>query len=48
MAVPKRKHSKSRTRIKRDSHYVRKDTQVVKTKDGKGVKRPHFDEYIEL
>jgi len=48
MAVPKRKHSKSRTRKKRDSHYKRREVHVVKTKDGKGVKRPHFDEYVEL
>jgi ribosomal protein L32 len=48
MAVPKRKHSKSRTRKKRDSYYVRKDVQAVATKDGKGIKRPHVDEYIEL
>ncbi len=48
MAVPKRKHSKSRTRKKRDAHYKRPSVTVVKTKDGKGYKRPHIDEYIEL
>jgi ribosomal protein L32 len=48
MAVPKRKHSKSRTRRKRDRHYVRPEVKVVKTKDGKALKRPHFGEYIEL
>ena len=44
MAVPKRKHSKSRVRKKRNSHYTRKKVAVVKTKDGKGYKRPHVDE----
>lgn len=48
MAVPKRKHSKSRTKIKRNSHYFRKIVQAIRTKDGKGLKRPHVDEYIEI
>lgn len=47
MAVPKRKHSKSRTRIKRNSHYTRKAVNVIKTADKKGYKRPHVEEYIE-
>jgi len=47
MAVPKRKHSKGRTRRKRNAHYKRKPVGVVKTDDGKGFKRPHVDEYIE-
>jgi ribosomal protein L32 len=48
MAVPKRKHSKSRTRIKRGKHYKRIPVLAVKTKDKKGYKRPHIDEYIEV
>ena len=48
MAVPKRKHSKGRTRRKRNSHYKRKVVQAKKTKDGSGYKRPHRDEYIEV
>lgn len=48
MAVPKRKHSKSRTRQKRNAHYTREQILVVKTKDGKGFKRPHVEEYVEL
>ncbi|HSX39416.1 MAG TPA: 50S ribosomal protein L32 [Candidatus Saccharimonadales bacterium] len=48
MQVPKRKHSKSRTRIKRNVHYKRVLTKVVKTKDGKAYKRPHVEEYIEV
>jgi ribosomal protein L32 len=48
MQVPKRKHSKGRVRRKRNSHYKRAVINVVKTKDGKALKRPHFDEYIEL
>ncbi|MFA6981657.1 MAG: 50S ribosomal protein L32 [Patescibacteria group bacterium] len=48
MAVPKRKHSKSRVRIKRHEKLLRKEISFVKTKDGKGIKRPHVDEYIEL
>jgi ribosomal protein L32 len=47
MPVPKRKHSKSRTRKKRNSHYKRKETHAVKTKDGKAYKRPHIEEVIE-
>lgn len=48
MAVPKRRHSKSRTRQRREPHYKRVPVTVVKTEDKKGYKRPHFDEYIEL
>ncbi|RJR27385.1 50S ribosomal protein L32 [candidate division WWE3 bacterium] len=48
MAVPKRRHSKSRTRKKRNSHYTRKVTVAVKTKDKKGYKRPHVEEYVEI
>lgn len=48
MAVPKRKHSKSRTRKKRNAHYTRDVVNVVKTKDKKAYKRPHVDEYVEI
>ncbi len=48
MAVPKRKHSKSRTRNKRNAHYTRVALKVVKTKDKKAYKRPHVDEYVEI
>lgn len=48
MALPKRRHSKSRTRKKRNAHYTRERVQVVPTKDKKGYKRPHVEEYIEL
>jgi len=48
MAVPKRKHSKSKTRIKRNSHYKREEVKVIKTKDKKALKRPHVDEYVEI
>ena len=48
MAVPKRKHSKSRTRQKRNSFYGRKVVVAVKTEDGKGYKRPHVEENIEI
>ena len=48
MAVPKRKHSKGRTKRKRNAHYKRSVTKVVKTKDEKGYKRPHVEEYIEV
>ncbi len=48
MAVPKRKHSKGRTRRKRNAHYKRTPVKVVKTDDDKGYKRPHVDEYIEV
>lgn len=47
-AVPKRKLSKGRTRRKRNAHYKRDIVAVVKTKDKKGYKRPHVDEYIEV
>lgn len=48
MAVPKRKHSRSRTRQKRNAHYTRDAVVAIKTNDGKGYKRPHVDEYVEL
>lgn len=48
MAVPKRKHSKARTRKKRNAHYTRSVVKAVKTKDTKAFKRPHVDEYVEL
>jgi len=44
MPVPKRRHSKSRVRKKRNSHYGRTPVAAIKTKDGKGYKRPHVDE----
>ena len=48
MAVPKRKHSKARTRKKRNGHYTRDNVMAVKTKETKAFKRPHVDEYVEL
>ena len=48
MPVPKRKHSKGRTKRKRNSHYKRDVVKTVQTKDKKGRKRPHYDEYIEV
>lgn len=48
MAVPKRKTSKGKTRRKRSAHYVREQVNPVETKDKKGYKRPHVDEYIEV
>lgn len=48
MALPKRKHSKGRTKRKRNAHYKREEVKVVQTKDKKGYKRPHVDEYLEL
>jgi ribosomal protein L32 len=48
MPVPKRKHSKSRRNKKRNSHYKRETVNVVKTKDKKGYKRPHFDEQKQI
>jgi ribosomal protein L32 len=48
MPVPKRRHSKGRTRRKRNAHYKRKEVQAVKTKDGKAYKRAHVEEVIEL
>lgn len=48
MAVPKRKHSKGRTRRKRNSHFKRDEVTVIKTKDKKGYKRPHIEENIEV
>jgi len=48
MAVPKRRSSKGRVRRKRNSHYKRKEIQVVPTKNKKGYKRPHVEESVEL
>jgi ribosomal protein L32 len=48
MAVPKEKHSKARTRQRRNAHYKATRVHAVKTADKKGYKRPHVDEYIEL
>lgn len=48
MPVPKRKHSKGRARRKRNAHYKRSEIKVVQTKDKKGYKRPHVEEYVEL
>lgn len=48
MAVPKRRTSKSRTRRKRNAHYKREAVSVIKTKDKKGYKRPHVEEYVEV
>ena len=48
MAVPKRKSSKSRSAIDTFARNKRKPLQAVKTKDGKGIKRPHRDEYIKI
>jgi ribosomal protein L32 len=48
MAVPKRKSSKSRSGIDTFARNKRSVTQAVKTKDGKGIKRPHVDEYIKI
>ena len=48
MAVPKRKHSKGRTRRKRNAHFKRERVKAVKTKDKKGYKRPHVEENIEV
>ena len=48
MAVPKRRHSKSRTKQRRNGHYTREAVVAIKTDDGKGYKRPHVDEYVEI
>jgi len=48
MQVPKRRHSRGRTRRKRNSHYVKSAVSAIKTADGKAYKRPHVDEHIEL
>jgi len=48
MAVPKRQSSKRRKRIRKRANCMRTPIRVVKTKDKKGVKRPHVDEYIEI
>ncbi len=51
MPVPKRKHSKRRSKIKRHPHYVRKlkkkVKQVIKIREGV-YKRPHYDEKVEM
>ncbi|HAZ29724.1 TPA: 50S ribosomal protein L32 [candidate division WWE3 bacterium] len=41
MQVPKRKSSKSRVRIKKNSHYVRPTIQVVKCESCGSPKLPH-------
>ncbi|EKE00511.1 MAG: hypothetical protein ACD_22C00001G0002 [uncultured bacterium] len=48
MAVPKRRRSKSATAQGRNAHESRKPVMAVKTKDGKGFKRPHIEEKKEL
>jgi ribosomal protein L32 len=48
MPVPKRKASKSRTKIRTNKRYTKSIVVAVRTKDGKAYKRPHFDERIEL
>ncbi len=48
MAVPKRRTSKGKTRRKRNTRYTRTEVQVVKTKNKKGYKRPHVEEFIEI
>lgn len=48
MAVPKRKSSKRRRKIDTNARYSRNIVQGVKTKDGKGIKRPHVEEYIKV
>ena len=48
MATPKRKHSKSRTRQKRNEK-LQKTIKQVQTVDGKNVyKRPHVEEAVEV
>ncbi|MBU0649752.1 50S ribosomal protein L32 [Patescibacteria group bacterium] len=41
MQVPKRKSSRSRVRIKRNSHYKRSPIKTVRCKLCAGVKLPH-------
>lgn len=48
MALPKRRHSKGRTRRKRNAHYTRDVVVAVKSSDKKGYKRPHIEENIEI
>jgi ribosomal protein L32 len=48
MAVPKRRHSKGRTKRKRNAHYKRDVVVAVKNKDQKGYKRPHIEENKEI
>jgi ribosomal protein L32 len=48
MAVPKRRHSKGRTKRKRNAHYTRDVVVAIKTKDQKAYKRPHIEEAIEI
>lgn len=48
MPTPKRRHSKGRTRRKRNEKMTREIVTVVETKDKKGYKRPHVEEYVEL
>jgi len=48
MAVPKRRASKGKTRRKRNTHYKRVEVRSVQTKNKKGYKRPHVEEFIEI
>ncbi|MFA5776388.1 MAG: 50S ribosomal protein L32 [Patescibacteria group bacterium] len=41
MQVPKRKTSKSKVRIKRNSHYKRSAINTIKCKECGGAKLPH-------
>lgn len=48
MAVPKRKHSKGRTRRKRNAHYKKVAVTNLRTKNKKTYKRPHIEEDVEV
>jgi ribosomal protein L32 len=48
MPVPKRRKSKSRAKKGKNAHYKRTEKQIMQTKDKKGYKTPHVDEYIEV
>jgi large subunit ribosomal protein L32 len=41
MAVPKRRHSKSRTKKKRNAHYITKIVNSIKCKACGALKLPH-------
>jgi large subunit ribosomal protein L32 len=41
MAVPKRRHSKSRTKKKRNAHYIAKIVNSIKCKTCGALKLPH-------
>lgn len=51
MPVPKRKHSKRRSKMKRHNHYIRalksRIKHVVKIKEGV-YKRPHVEEEVQV